>query len=159
MKTTFRSLLFLAFAALLTGGGLYAQQAHMVTLHVDLDKLKQGNPSKACTLSADSSTEVIGDNSPESFTIVVSEGDDIEWVAVGSDGAEIDIENVLFITPPGKEKPFKKDKLPGNRGNSGKKKVKDKVRKKTKGNTYKYNIEFSVNGVPFIVDPKVKVGQ
>ena len=156
MKTTFRSLLFLAFATVATGSTLYAQ-SHTVTLHVDLDQLNQGNPSAACTLSADPSTEVIGDDSPESFTIVVSEGDDIEWEAVGSDGEEIDIENVEFMTPAGKEKPFRKDKLEGNRGNSGKKKVKDKVKNNTKGNTYKYNIEFIVNDEHFIVDPKVKV--
>ena len=42
MKTTFRSLLFLAFAILLSGGTMYAQEAHMVTLYVDLDRLNQG---------------------------------------------------------------------------------------------------------------------
>ena len=157
MKTTFRSLLFLAFAILLSGGTMYAQEAHMVTLYVDLDRLNQGNPSQACTFSADPDTEVLGDNTPENFTIVVEEQDDIEWVAVGSDGEEIDIENVEFMTPAGKEKPFKKDKLQGNSNNSGKKKVKAKVKNNTKGNTYKYNIEFIVNGEPFIVDPKVKV--
>lgn len=138
---------------------MYAQEAHMVTLYVDLDRLNQGNPSQACTFSADPDTEVLGDNTPENFTIVVEEQDDIEWMAVGSDGEEIDIENVEFMTQAGKEKPFNKNKLEGNRDNSGKKKVKDKVKKNTSGNTYKYNIEFSVDGESFIVDPKVKVGR
>ena len=87
---------------------MYAQEAHMVTLYVDLDRLNQGNPSQACTFSADPDTEVLGDNTPENFTIVVEEQDDIEWVAVGSDGEEIDIENVEFMTPAGKENPLRK---------------------------------------------------
>jgi len=158
MKTSFRYLLPLLFTFCLTSGALYSQQLHTVTLHVDLNQLNQGNPSKACTFSADANTDVIGDNTPENFTIVVNELDEIEWVAIASNGEEIDIENVEVFTPTGKEKPFKKNKLRGKRANSNKKKVKSEIKRNTKGNTYKYNVEFSVNGVPFIVDPKIKVG-
>ena len=159
MKTTQRFLLLIVFSAIMSNGTLFAQQTHTVILEVDVDMLNQGNPARACSLSVDSDTEVLGDNTPENFTIVVEEQDDIEWMAVGSDGEEIDIENVEFMTQAGKEKPFNKNKLEGNRDNSGKKKVKDKVKKNTSGNTYKYNIEFSVDGESFIVDPKVKVGR
>lgn len=109
-------------------------------------------------MSVSTSTIVLDDSSVENFTIQVNEDDEIVWQATTATGEEIDIENVEFEVKNGRKNLSRKPKVNGERLGQGKKKVKAKVRKKTKGNTYKYKITFSVNGSSITIDPKIKVG-
>lgn len=125
----------------------YGQTVHLITLHVD----EEGEFS----FSAGPETEVIDDSSPEAFTILVFEDDEIEWEGESATGAAVEIEKIKF---PHSAKPFKEKDLFGKRQN-GKKKAKGKIAKGKKNKTYKYDIDFTVGGEPFTIDPGIRVGQ
>lgn len=137
---------------------IFSQTTHVINLQVDTERINLRNPGAACKMSVSSATTVIDDSSTENFTIQVNEDDEIEWQAMSKTGEEIDIENVEFKVKSGRRNLFRKAKTNGKRVGQRKKKVKGKVRKRTKGNAYKYNITFSVNGSFITIDPKIKVG-
>lgn len=160
MKTTIVPLLLSTCLTLLAIPSCLGQETHTVILTVDTANLNRGNPSNACTFNASSNTEIVDDSSPENFTILVHEDDTIIWEAISESGEEIDIESIEIEDIPGKKKLFNASKLMGANGNStGKKKVNAKVDKRTKGQEYKYAIEFTVENEIFSIDPKIKVGQ
>ena len=157
MKTTTIYLVLALSASLVSFSGVFAQETRTITLSVDIDRLNNGNPSMACSFNADSNTQVLDDSSPENFTILVNEEDTIIWEAYSTGGDEIDIESIQFEEVRGRKGLFREPKLNGI-GSNGKKKAKGKINKRTKGNEYKYAIEFSVDGEFFLIDPKIKGG-
>ncbi len=156
-----KKLLFFSIVLCLTCAPLvqiFSQTTHVVNLSVNTERINLNNPEAACKMSVSTSTIVLDDSSVENFTIQVNEDDEIVWQATTATGEEIDIENVEFEVKNGRKNLSRKPKVNGERLGQGKKKVKAKVRKKTKGNTYKYKITFSVNGSSITIDPKIKVG-
>lgn len=147
MKPNKQLLLLIAILSLSFCGISYGQTTHVITLNVD----EEG----AFSFSAGPDTEVIDDSSPEAFTILVFEDDEVEWEGNAASGAIVDIEKIKF---PKDAKPFKTKNLDGKK-NNGKKKAKGKVAKDKKNKTYKYVIDFTVGGEPFSIDPGIKVGQ
>lgn len=147
MKTTKQLLFLIAILSLTFCRVSFGQTTHVITLNVD----EEGTFS----LSADSDTEVIDDSSLEAFTILVFEDDEVEWEGNADSGAVVDIEKIKF---PRNAKPFKTKNLDGKKIN-GKKKAKGKVAKDKKNKTYKYVIDFTIDGEPFSIDPGLKVGQ
>ena len=139
-----KQLILMAIALLTFCGSSFAQTTHVVTLHVDTDELNNGNNKKAFSFSASQGTVVENIDNPETFTILVNEDDEIEIVD--------------DMSKPNKEKIFKNKKTKGVHKN-GKKKVKAKVKKKSKGNEYKYIIRFTIGQSDFEIDPGIKVGQ
>lgn len=147
MKTARHSIILLALAVFSFSGLTYGQTVHLITLHVDEDG--------AFSFSAGPETEVIDDSSPEAFTILVFEDDEIEWEGESATGAAVEIEKIKF---PHSSKPFKNKDLFGKRQN-GKKKAKGKIAKGKKNKTYKYDIDFTVDGEDFTIDPGIRVSQ
>lgn len=157
MKTNYQSVVPFFLLTLFFTGLSYSQETYTVTLNVDLDVLNQGNPAKACAFNSDA--EVVDNSSPESFTILVGENDEIIWEAFASDGQELDVESIEFLTGNGTG-PFGKTKLEGKkkRGQE-KKKAKGKVKRNMSGREFKYNFSFSVNSDIYVIDPKIKIGR
>ncbi len=147
MKTNKQFLFLIAILTLSFCGITYGQTIHVITLNVADDG--------TFSFSADPDTEVIDNSSPEAFTILVFEDDEIEWEGNAASGAVVDIEKIKF---PKNAKPFKTKNLDGKK-NNGKKKAKGKVAKNKKNKMYKYIIDFTVGGVPSSIDPGLKVGQ
>ncbi|MCP4978785.1 MAG: hypothetical protein GY931_21780 [Maribacter sp.] len=147
MKTTKQLLILIAIFSLSFCGVSFGQTTHVITLNVDEDGV--------FSLSADPDTEVIDDSSLEDFTILVFEDDEVEWDGNADSGAVVDIEKIKF---PRNAKPFKTKNLDGKQ-NNGKKKARGKIAKDKKNKTYKYVIDFTVDGEPFSIDPGLKVGQ
>ncbi len=147
MKTTNQLLFLITILSLSLCSVSYGQTTHLITLNVD----EEG----AFSLSADPDTEVIDDSSLEAFTILVFEDDEVEWEGNADSGAIVDIEKIKF---PRNARPFKTKNLDGKK-NNGKKKAKGKVAKGKKNKTYKYVIDFTVDGEHFSIDPGLKVGQ
>ena len=135
-----------------------SQTTHVINLRVDTERINLRNPGAACKMSVSSATTVIDSSTTENFTIQVNEDDEIVWQAIATTGEEIDIENVEFEVKSGRRNLTRKAKMNGERQGQRKKKVKAKVRKRTKGNIYKYKITFSVNSSSITIDPKIKVG-
>ncbi|WP_149303113.1 hypothetical protein [Pareuzebyella sediminis] len=156
MKTKNQSVVNFLLLILFFTGLSYGQETYTVTLNVDLNVLNRGNPSKACTFSSDA--EVIDNTSPESFTILVAENDEIIWEAFASDGQELDVETIEFITGSGVG-PFGSKKLEGEKNRGRKKKVKGKVKRNMRGQEFKYNLSFGVNSDIYVIDPKIKIGR
>ena len=147
MKPTKQLLIAMAIVSLCFCGISFGQTTHVITLNVD----EEGTFS----FSADPDTEVLDDSSLEAFTILVFEDDEIEWEGYADSGVVVDIEKIKF---PRNATPFRTKKLDGKNEN-GKKKAKGKVAKNKKNKSYKYIIEFTVDGESFSIDPEIKVGQ
>ncbi len=161
MKTRKQLFILIVLTLLTFSSASFAQKSHVVTLNVDTNELNNNNKDAAFSFSASAGTQVENIDDPEAFTIIVSENDEIEWVGSSSSGAAVSIDEIEIVADddnPDREKIFKKNKTPGKEDN-GKKKVKAKVKDKTKGNTYKYIIRFSIGAYSFEIDPGVKVGQ
>jgi len=157
MKTNYQSVVPSFLLILFFAGLSYSQETYTVTLNVDLEVLNRGNPAKACTFNSDA--EVVDNSSPEDFTILVDENDEIIWEAFASDGQELDVESIEFLTSNA-EGPFGKRKLKGNknRGQKGKK-AKGTVKRNMRGKEFKYNLSFGVNSEIYVIDPKIKIGR
>ncbi len=159
MKTS-KQLLILIVSTLLTfSSASFAQGHHVVTLNVDTNELNKGNKDAAFSFKVGVGTQAENIDDDENFTIIVKANDEIEWVGSSSSGASVSINEIEIVadeTKPNREKIFKKNKTPG-KINKGKKKVKAKVKDKSKGNTYKYIIRFSIGASSFKIDPKIKV--
>ncbi|WP_273566850.1 hypothetical protein [Maribacter halichondriae] len=147
MKKTKQYLILLTLSVFFYSGLCFGQATHVITLNVAEDG--------SYSFSADPNTEVVDDSSPEAFTILVYEDDEIEWEGIAASGAVVDIEKIRF---PEDHKVFKNKDLEG-KNNNGKKKAKGKVAKGKKNKTYKYIIDFIVEGESFSIDPGLKVGQ
>jgi len=159
MKTRKQLFILIVLTLLTFSSASFAQGSHVVTLNVDTNELNNNNKDAAFSFSVSAGTQVENIDDPEAFTIIVSENDDIEWVGSSSSGAAVSIDEIEIVedeTKPNREKIFKKNKTSGKKDN-GKKKVKAKVKDKSKGNTYKYIIRFSIGAFPFEIDPKIKV--
>lgn len=159
MKTRKQLFILIVLALLTFSSASFAQGSHVVTLNVDTNELNNNNKDAAFSFSVSAGTQAENIDDPEAFTIIVSENDDIEWVGSSSSGAAVSIDEIEIVedeTKPNREKIFKKNKTSGKKDN-GKKKVKAKVKDKSKGNTYKYVIRFSIGAFPFEIDPKIKV--
>ena len=159
MKTNKLLIILMGISLLSFSGTSLALSTHLVTLNVDTNELNNNNAKAAFSFSVSEGTAVENIDDPEAFTIIVSENDDIEWEGVSSSGAKVDIDEIEIVedaNKPDKEKIFKKDKTPGTEEN-GKKKVKAKVKDKTRGNEYKYIIRFSIGAFSFVIDPRIKV--
>jgi len=147
MKATKQLLSLIVILTVSFCGISYGQTTHVITLNVDEDG--------TFSFSADADTEVVDDSSLEAFTILVFEDDVIEWEGNATSGAVVDIEKIKF---PRNAKPFNTKDLDGKSEN-GKKKARGTVAKDKKNKTYKYIIDFTVDGEPFSIDPGLKVGQ
>lgn len=147
MKTTKQNFIVMVLAFFAICALSYGQNTHYITLHVDEDG--------AFSFSAGEGTVVVDESSPEAFTILVYEDDEIEWDGEAESGEVVDIEKIKF---PNDHKIFEVKDLEG-KVNNGKKKAKGKVAKGKKNKTYKYTIDFTVGGEPFSIDPGLKVGQ
>ena len=147
MKATKQLLFLTAIFSISFCGISFGQTTHVITLNVDGDG--------TISLSADADTEVVDDSSLENFTILVFEDDLVEWEGNADSGAVVDIEKIKF---PRNAKPFKTKNLAGKNEN-GKKKARGKVAKDKKNKTYKYIIDYTIDGEPSSIDPGLKVGQ
>lgn len=159
MKTIKRRIILMGIALLTYCSVSLAQSIRIVTLHIDTEELNNDNVDGAFSFSASEGTVVENIDNPEAFTIVVFENDEIEWEGISTSGAIVDIDGIEIVedtNKPNREKIFKKNKNPGKEAN-GKKKVKAKVKDKTKGNAYKYFIRFSIGAFSFEIDPVIKV--
>ncbi|WP_086476743.1 MULTISPECIES: hypothetical protein [Arenibacter] len=161
MCTSKNYFVLLVMALLMFQGITYAQITHVVTLHVDPEYLDQGNNKKAYSFTVSDETETENEDDPETFTIIVNEEDEIAWEGVTKEGEAIDIEAIIIeddVDNPHRRNIFRSRKLNGRRGQDHpRKKVKGKVKKNTKGNTYKYIIQFSLEGNTYEIDPKIRV--
>lgn len=148
-------------ALLLFCGVTNAQTTHTVTLHVDTDILNNGNNTRAFSFSVSEGTQVANLEDLEAFTIFVNEKDEIEWEGESISGAEVNIEEIEIEDDPqnpNRKDLFKRKKIKGSTNNGGnRKKVRAKVKEKTKNNLYKYIIRFSIEGAIYEIDPKIKV--
>jgi len=161
MKTRKQLFILIVFTLLTFSSASFAQGPHVITLNVDTNELNNNNKDAAFSFSVSEGTQVENIDDPLKFTILVQANDDIEWVGSSSSGAAVSIDEIEIVedeTKPNREKIFKKNKTSG-KINNGKKKVKAKVKDKSKGNTYKYIIRFSIGASPFEVDPGIKVGK
>lgn len=147
MKTTKQNFIVLVLALFAISAISFGQNTHHITLHVDGDG--------AFSFSAGEGTVVVDESSPEAFTILVYEDDEIEWDGEAESGEVVDIEKIKF---PDDHKIFEVKDLEG-KVNNGKKKAKGKVARGKKNKTYKYTIDFTVGGEAFSIDPGLKVGQ
>ncbi|MCM4166336.1 hypothetical protein KCTC52924_03267 [Arenibacter antarcticus] len=161
MKTNKDHFMIWGIALLLFCSITYAQTTHIVTLHVDMDGLNQGNNKKAFSFSVSEGTQVADIDDPEAFTIFVNENDEIEWEGESSSGAEVNIEEIEIMADsqnPNRKDLFNNKKIKGNKGHGdNRKKIKAKIKEKTKDNVYKYIIRFSIEGDLYEIDPKIKV--
>ncbi len=161
MKTRKQLFILIVLTLLTFSSASFAQGPHVVTLNVDTNELNNNNKDAAFSFSASEGTQVENIDVPEKFTILVQANDDIEWVGSSSSGAAVHIDEIEIVedeTKPNREKIFKKNKTSGKL-NNGKKKVKAKVKDKSKGNTYKYIIRFSIGAFSYEIDPDIKVGK
>ncbi len=160
MKPNKQLLFLIAILTLSFCGGSFAQGPHVVTLNVDTNELNKGNKDAAFSFTVSEGTAFENIDDDENFTITVKANDEIEWVGTSTSMAAVSIDEIEIVadeTKPNREKIFKKNKTPG-KINKGKKKVKAKVKDKSKGNTYKYIIRFSIGASNFVIDPRIKVG-
>ena len=161
MKTRKQLFILIVLTLLTFSSASFAQELHVITLNVDTNELNNDNKDAAFSFSVSEGTQVENIDDPKKFTILVQANDDIEWVGSSSSGAAVSIDEIEIVedeTKPNREKIFRKNKTPG-KTNNGKKKVKAKVKDRSKGNTYKYIIRFSIGASAFDIDPGVKVGQ
>ncbi len=159
MKTRKQLFILIVITLLTFSSASFAQGPHVVTLHIDTNELNNSNEDAAFSFSASTGTAVENIDDPENFTITVNVDDEIEWVGTSSSGAAVGIDEIEIVadeTTPDRDKIFRKNKMSG-RINDGKKKVKAKVKDRSKGNTYKYIIRFSIGASSFAIDPKIKV--
>ena len=147
MKVTKQLLFLIAILTISFCGISFGQTTHVITLNVDEDG--------AFSFNADPDTEVLDNSSPEAFSILVFEDDEIEWEGIAASGEVVDIEKIKF---PRNASPFMTKNLDG-KNNNGKKMAKGKVAKNKKNKSYKYIIDFTVGGEPFSIDPDIRVGE
>jgi hypothetical protein len=98
MRAKYTFLICLFFVALLCDG-LYGQATHYVTLHVDTDELQnRQNVPASSYFTVDEGTEVLNNDSPESFTILVNVGDNIIWngKAIAPSGEAVKIKKIKY---------------------------------------------------------------
>ncbi len=161
MKTSKQLFILIVITLLTFSSASFAQGPHVVTLNVDTNELNKGNKDAAFSFTVSEGTAFENIDDDENFTITVKANDEIEWVGTSSSRAAVSIDEIEIVadeTKPNREKVFRKDKTPG-KINKGKKKVKAKVKDKSKGNTYKYIIRFSIGASSFEIDPRIKVGK
>ena len=161
MKTRKQLFILIVLTLLTFSSASFAQGPHVVTLKVDTNELNNNNKDAAFSFLVSAGTQVENIDDPVKFTILVQANDDIEWVGSSSSGAAVHIDEIEIVTDdanPNREKIFRKVKTSG-KINNGKKKVKAKVKDKSKGNTYKYIIRFSIGASSFEIDPGIRVGK
>ncbi|MCJ7468208.1 MAG: hypothetical protein MUO53_16130 [Maribacter sp.] len=98
MNTKYSISIFLFFVALLFGG-VYGQTTHYVTLHVNTEELQNNQNAAAVSyFTVDEATEVLNNDSPESFTILVNVGDNIVWngLATAPSGEAVEIKKIKY---------------------------------------------------------------
>jgi hypothetical protein len=153
MKTRKRLLFLFAFVFLSFISRSIGQETHTITLTVQEDG--------SYSFSVFPESSFLSGDTPETYTILVNEGDTIEWEGVAESGVAVEIESIAYVADSNNPKSkdiFNEPKIHGKKDNGNKKKVKAKVKPNKKNSDYKYIIEFTVDGEPNSIDPGVKVG-
>ncbi len=144
--------LIVLVSATLCFTGVYGQNTHYVTLNVDTDALKNNQNAGAVSyFTTDDATEVLNNDSPETFTILVDVGDNIVWdgVSTAPSNEAIRIKKIKYKRGP---RIFSNDDIDGEVS------VAAGIIRGTGPDGYVYTIQFQVgdkNRV-FTIDPVIK---
>lgn len=151
MKMKYSYLMVMLLATLLCSS-LQGQATHYVTLNVDTDDLRNNqNASDVCYFTVDEATEVLDNDSPETFTILVDVGDNIVWngVSTSPSNVAVHIKKIKYKRGP---------RIFGNDEINGEISVSASIIRGSGADGYVYTIQFRVgdeNRV-YTIDPIIK---
>jgi hypothetical protein len=151
MRTKYPFLLTLIFVVLLCSG-IYGQVSHYVTLNVNTDELRNNQNAAAVSyFTVDEATEVINNDSPVNFTILVDVGDNVVWngVSTSSSNEAVEIKKIKYKRGP---RIFSNDDMDGEVS------VSAIIIRGTGDEGYVYTIQFRVgdSNRVYTIDPIIK---